>query len=124
MNQAHKKIKLVQSKPSKKDSRSLAPSESVSSTQAVTAEAQQRDREAVEITAFWRSEIDALQGKKFNSVADAIDALVDMVLDRLGVNGPERAETRDYMVVLFDTDPELQEELSQVLAVKGSDGDS
>ncbi len=109
MNQVKRKIKLVQSSSSK-SKRGKRPQTSLS--------IQGEDLGSAEITSFWKQEIDFLESQRFESVSAAIDSLVDRVLVRLNVPEPQQQEVREYLVVLFATDPELQEELSSIVPIK------
>ncbi|MBX7143316.1 MAG: hypothetical protein K1X79_02585 [Oligoflexia bacterium] len=67
---------------------------------------------------IWSAQVAELVGRDFASTEAAIAAVCSGVLDRLGVQGQERAEQEKFMLDLIETDPELRGVLLQSLRVR------
>jgi hypothetical protein len=64
---------------------------------------------------FWKDELAELEASNFNSVEEAINALIDKVLIKLELDKVDSSETKQFLLELFETDPVLQEEIKNVL---------
>ncbi|NLF25283.1 MAG: hypothetical protein GX589_06455 [Deltaproteobacteria bacterium] len=75
-------------------------------------------QEESSILAFWSEALDALEGRSFCSEDEAIYAVIDLVLERLTKGGDVEPGLRDFLKDLFDTDPELREEIRGILSIR------
>lgn len=66
----------------------------------------------------WREEVKGLMGKRYESVEQAITALINRVLNRLEIREGENGPTRRFLEDLLLTDPTLKGELQKVLKVR------
>ena len=103
-SQTRAKLKLVKSPKKKKIG---AP---------IVLTPQEQETETIEQLAtveFWKNEINSLRSEKFKSVEQAIDKLIDQVLQRLNVRGEE--DVREFLRLVFETSEVLQNTLKKVL---------
>jgi|GEM_PF-3666779 len=75
------------------------------------------DQEQLAQSRFWKEEVKALSGMQFQNIAHALEVLIDRVLCRFDLAQADRQETREFLMLLFDTDEEIKEELARVLRV-------
>lgn len=52
----------------------------------------------------WRAEIQSLMGRKFCSLDEALEAVADAVLDRVGSTKADRGEEKKFLLQLLATD--------------------
>lgn len=76
------------------------------------------DAEALRRKELWQTEVKALADMQFANVTQVLEALVDKVLDRLQLSAQSRAETREYLKLLLDTDQDLKDQLCQLFKLK------
>ena len=69
------------------------------------------------IERFWNEELQSLQGSHFGSVDAAIQCIVDKVLLRLKMDNEADDGLKDFLLDLFEHDPELRESLSDILNI-------
>lgn len=75
-----------------------------------------QDQDSLEPESLWKEEVDALLGQKFSSLVEVIDAIADRVCERLGE--PADSELHDFLVMMFDTDEEIRQELEDIFELK------
>ena len=66
---------------------------------------------------LWDEHIEKLQEQEFDSIDEAVDALVDLTLDKIG-SEINQENVRQFVVDMFQTDPILLEEINNCLKVK------
>lgn len=69
-------------------------------------------------TAFWEDAVAQLEDARFHSVAEAVDRVIDLVLDRIDTEALSQDETREMLRCAFETDPELTEVLRMYLKIE------
>lgn len=62
---------------------------------------------------IWKQEALELSKTKFESTEQAISVLLDRVIAKLNLTS-SRSKTKKFLLDLFETDPELKEELSAI----------
>ena len=67
--------------------------------------------------AFWRAEIESLSNQIFSTFDDAISAIADKVLDRLGGNPEHRLEEKKFLIDLLVTDAQLCADVRSILKI-------
>lgn len=70
------------------------------------------------VAELWQKETEALMKQEFNSVEEALDQLIERVLDKSS-SSKNRDEEREFLKLLFADDPDLQETLGSILNIKG-----
>lgn len=65
------------------------------------------------VSAKWQQEISELQGREFENMDAAVEAVTDAVVKRYGGG----AETREFLKSIFDMDPKVQDDLRRVLKI-------
>lgn len=75
---------------------------------------------AGDVDQFWRDSIEKLESQEFETLDDAIGAIVDEALVRLGSEAPKGDEARKFLIDAFAFDEELQEEVRRVLQIRNS----
>jgi hypothetical protein len=103
----------------KKEIRKTAPKRRVSRAKQAAPACAKLSQEELACTEFWKEEVQALEQTVFADMNQAVEALVERVLERLQLPPPARAETREFLLLLLDTDEEIKEELSGMLKIKG-----
>ena len=67
-------------------------------------------------SSMWAAELDELGSMTFRSLDEALDTLIDRVVLRLGRGG---SEEREFVKLLFETDPGLMKSLRNSVKVRG-----
>ena len=67
---------------------------------------------------FWQEEIEALQQGSFSSIDQAIEVLVDRVLERMKSDKHGIQGEREFVIDFLKTDAEIVEELQRILQLK------
>jgi len=67
---------------------------------------------------FWKQEIAALSEQRFQTVDQAVAAVVDSVVKRFQEEGHGGEQMRQFLTFLFDTDPDLKAQVARVLRVR------
>jgi len=80
-------------------------------TQKVRAEAEQQKM-------FWQKEIDSLLNQEFESISDALYALVDKVIDRLPEEKSSESDTREFLFNILSIDPDIEETIKKRIKLK------
>ena len=80
------------------------------------------DVQVQELLSAWKDEIAALQAAAFADEAQAIEAVVSRVLERLKTPLHLQEPTRLFLSDLFATDPGLREELRECLKIRERGG--
>jgi|GEM_PF-3481689 len=70
----------------------------------------------LEITNLWSNEIDQLSSRSFSSMTEAIEVIADCVLAKSQV-GEATKDQREMLITLFETDPELQEQIAKLCTI-------
>lgn len=68
---------------------------------------------------FWQSEISALQNEEYESMDEAIEAVVRRVVVRLLGDAKGEDDLTSFLAGVIESDPDLQEELKRSLSIKG-----
>lgn len=106
MNQAQRKPRQ---KPAPKIIRERQNKETLSN--------QDLDQEQLALSEFWKEEARALIGRHYHNLGQALEVLIERVLDRFSLPQEQRGEMREFLMLLFDTDQEIKEELSKILEI-------
>ena len=64
-----------------------------------------------DLVASWSKEISELRKQKFNSVDEALQLIVERVIERMSLSEKEGVKVRAFLLLLIQNDPSLQEEL-------------
>lgn len=72
-----------------------------------------------ELLALWGDAVESLRARSFSSEEEAVSAVIETVLERFGRRGPVEPGLQEFLLDLFDTDPELKEELKNSLGIRG-----
>ena len=67
---------------------------------------------------FWRAEIDGLKDSSFDSMEEAIQAIIDKVLKRLKLVDAGDQKLSAFLHSMIEMDPLLKEKLSRLLKIK------
>lgn len=70
-----------------------------------------------DLLSCWQSVIADLQNVAFDSIEDAIERVADLVMEQLGVSHGGDPGMKEYLCLLFETDPQLKQELHEVLTI-------
>lgn len=65
----------------------------------------------------WGEEVRALQGRRFETLEDAIAGLADLVLAKMGSDAAQRESERRYLIDLLRTDEQICEILRSSLRI-------
>lgn len=66
----------------------------------------------------WQGEIDNILNNDYSSVEQAIEALIETVLDKMSVPAQEKAATREFLFEIFTDDQDLCERIASSLKIK------
>ena len=69
-----------------------------------------------DFAALWSSEVEQLTSREFSSIREAIEVIADCVLAK-AQGGQVTQDQRDMLITLFETDPELQEEIAKLCTI-------
>ena len=64
---------------------------------------------------FWANAISQLEGETFSSVEEAVDKVVDLVLENVQLEAGSQEDVRELLHATFETDPELSTLLKEAL---------
>lgn len=67
---------------------------------------------------LWKNEVENLRARSFASLGEAWGVVVERVLDRMQLQGRARRDTAEFLELLFETDPALQDELQGLVKIK------
>lgn len=70
-----------------------------------------------DVSKIWNQECEALVSREFETVDQAIEALIETVLEKSKA-GQGREDERDFLKLVFAEDPDLRETLSGILNIK------
>ena len=76
------------------------------------------DKDQIARSEFWKEEVEALSGREFANPGEALHELIEKVLARFHLDGSDRDETRDFLLLLFDTDDAIKEGLAKVVKIR------
>ena len=74
--------------------------------------------EQSEMLTFWKQEVKALRSQTFSSQDEAINTLLGRVLTKMNTPKELVEPTKVFLKDLFETDPELLQDLKETLAIK------
>jgi len=69
---------------------------------------------------LWQDAIQELQQRDYASEDEAIQAVIDQVVAKLGIAGEQDQQMRDFLYNALSLDPEIMEDLRKSLNVKGT----
>jgi hypothetical protein len=82
------------------------------------------ENEAEQIALLWKEEVEALRGQSFESVDEAIEAVIDRVLLRLTSNNVQvEPDMREFLRLVCSTDETVVEVLRETFHIRSSDRD-
>jgi hypothetical protein len=72
---------------------------------------------------LWRDQIAVLEQKKFSSITQAFEALGELIVtsELPNASRKEKAEAKDFLVDLFQMDPEIENTVRKMLTVRGKE---
>lgn len=76
------------------------------------------DEQAAEQSAFWKDTIQSLKSQHYQSMDQAIHAVVGAAMEKLGQTDDESGEVREFLYDVLNMDPELLEELEKSLDIR------
>lgn len=82
-------------------------------------EASAQDEVVIARRQLWQDSIHELRSQEFSSMESAVDAVIDKVLEKAAATVEDKTDLKSFLSLLFVTDPEITEELEQVLRIKG-----
>ena len=65
----------------------------------------------------WKSELADLTAGRYSSIDQAISAVVSKVVGRMKLSGAEKAETIEFLTLMFQTDEELKRDIASNLKI-------
>jgi len=71
-----------------------------------------------ELLEAWKGEVVSLESREFATEEDAIATVISQVVQRVNLPAHLIAPTREFLVDLFGTDPELRAELCGCLRIR------
>ena len=102
----------------KKTLAALKP-KSVKKTVTKTAKARSPQQERVQKQKeFWKSELQSLLTQSYETLDDAVYALIDRVIARVGPSKKLAAAEREFLHLTLKTDPEIRGLLSRTLSIR------
>jgi hypothetical protein len=66
---------------------------------------------------YWNEAVQNLQEMRFSTLDEAINAVIDKVVERVGGADASNPDLRQFLFDLLDTDPGIKEQLESVLQV-------
>jgi len=74
--------------------------------------------EAEQQRLFWQKDIDSLLNQEFESLSDALYALVDKVIDRLPEEKSSESDTREFLFNILSIDPDIEDTIKRRVRIK------
>lgn len=70
------------------------------------------------ILSIWGEEVDNLLEKKPSSYEEAINSLIDAVVQRINPSSASKSECREYIYQFLSADPQIEQELRSIFGFK------
>jgi hypothetical protein len=65
----------------------------------------------------WQNEVQAIVERKPESIEQAVSMLIESVVGKMSIPDSAQEETKEFLELLFDTDPALKDLIRQALKI-------